>query len=204
MRTLLLVSCLLLACSIVAIAQDQAAEWSFGATAFGYFVPDDQDYGAATFTADRQKLHLEARYNYEDLDTGSVWVGYNFSVGETWVFDAVPMLGGVFGQTTGIAPGWELTLSHGRFEVYSESEVVFDLEDVSDNFYYNWSELTFSPVESIRFGLVVQRTKAYQTDLDVQRGILLGATAGRFDVCGYIFNLGWEDPTVVISAGVSF
>ena len=77
-------------------------------------------------------------------------------------------------------------------------------EDASDNFYYNWSEVTFSPVEAFRFGLVVQRTKAYQTDLDVQRGVLLGATAGPIDFAGYIFNLGWEDPTVVISAGVTF
>ena len=39
-----------------------------------------------TVAADRDWLHVEARFNYEDRDTGSVWLGYNFSVGEevTW------------------------------------------------------------------------------------------------------------------------
>ena len=51
-----------------------------------------------TFTADRDWLHLEARYNYEALDTGSAWVGYNFSGGETLAWEFTPMIGGVFGD----------------------------------------------------------------------------------------------------------
>jgi hypothetical protein len=46
-------------------------------------------------------LHLEARYNYENLRTGSVWVGYNFSAGKKLVLDVAPVLGGVFGRTHG-------------------------------------------------------------------------------------------------------
>ena len=56
--------------------------WSFSASAYTYFVPDDSNYVQPTFTADRGWLHLEARYNYEALDTGSAWIGYNFSGGE--------------------------------------------------------------------------------------------------------------------------
>jgi hypothetical protein len=56
--------------------------WSFSASAYTYFVPDDRDFVQPTFTADRGWLHLEARYNYEALDTGSAWVGYNFSGGD--------------------------------------------------------------------------------------------------------------------------
>ena len=33
---------------------------------------------------DHDWLHLEARYNYETLETGSVWVGCNLSGGENW------------------------------------------------------------------------------------------------------------------------
>ena len=53
--------------------------WSFNVVADGYIVPNDQSYVSPTFTADRNWLHLEARYNYENLRTGSLWVGYNFS-----------------------------------------------------------------------------------------------------------------------------
>src|SRR5438034_7336511 len=51
-------------------------------------------------SADRGWLHLETRYNYENLETGSVWVGYNFSGGEKLQWEFTPILGGVFGNTT--------------------------------------------------------------------------------------------------------
>ena len=85
--------------------------WSFSAAAATYIVPNDQEYVQPTFTADHDWLHLEARYNYENLETGSVWVGYNLSGGEKLEWELTPMLGGVFGNTTGIAPGYEGSLT---------------------------------------------------------------------------------------------
>ncbi len=85
--------------------------WSFSATA--YIVPDFQEYVQPTFSADRGWLHLEARYNYENLETGSAWVGYNFSGGEKLEWEFTPMLGGVFGNTTGITPGYKLAYVFG-------------------------------------------------------------------------------------------
>src|SRR5436190_3578366 len=82
-----------------------AAGWSFSASASTYFVPDDHNYVQPTVRADRGRLHLEARYNYEGLDTGSAWVGCNFSGGKKLTWELTRMLGGVFGDTTGIAPG---------------------------------------------------------------------------------------------------
>src|SRR5262249_5139181 len=83
-----------------------APEWEFSLSGVANFVPDDIDYGYGTFTADRSLLHLEARYNYESLHTGSAWIGANFEFGKTVTFEITPMLGGVFGDTNGIAPGY--------------------------------------------------------------------------------------------------
>src|SRR5689334_25357905 len=55
--------------------------WAFSGTVMGYLVHDERDYVQPTFTADHGWLHLEARYNYENLETGSAWVGCNFSGG---------------------------------------------------------------------------------------------------------------------------
>ena len=90
-----------------------ANQWEFSLATSGYLVPDDQSYGSPIFTADHQWLHLEARYNEEYLHTGSLWAGYNFSVGQKLVFDATPMFGVVFGSTTGVAPGYEIRLRTG-------------------------------------------------------------------------------------------
>jgi hypothetical protein len=76
--------------------------------------------------ADRDWLHLEGRYNYEALDTGSAWVGYNFSGGDMLAWEITPMLGGVFGDTTGVAPGYKGSLGWWKLELYSEGEYVYD------------------------------------------------------------------------------
>ena len=80
-------------------------EWEYSLSTSTYLVQHGRDYANPNFTADRDWLHLEARYNYEAIKTGSLWVGYNFTAGEKLVFEATPMLGGVFGDITGIAPG---------------------------------------------------------------------------------------------------
>jgi hypothetical protein len=108
-------------------AQETTDGWSYSASIAGYFVPDERDYAQPAFTADRGPVHLEARYNYEALKAGSAWLGYAFSTGSRWRLDITPMLGGVFGDLHGIAPGCELTLGWSKLEFYSESEYVVGL-----------------------------------------------------------------------------
>jgi hypothetical protein len=187
-----------------ATEQPSARAWSFSASAYMYFVPDSQDYVQPTIRADRNWLHLEARDNYEALDTGSAWVGYNFSVGEELKLDFTPMLGGVFGKTKGYAPGYELTLSWSRLQLYSEGEYVFDTRNSSDSFFYTWTELTLAPVDWFQFGPVVQRTKAYQTELNIQRGILVRFSYKTLDLSASVFNPDTEKPTYVLAVNVSF
>jgi hypothetical protein len=178
--------------------------WSFSLSTWGYIVPRDRSYVSPTFTADHGWLHLEARYNYENQETGSLWVGYNLSVGDKLVLEATPMIGGVFGNTTGIAPGYGVSLTYKRFELSTQGEYVFDTKDRTGSFFYNWNELTYSPVGWFRAGLVSQRTRAYHTELDVQRGLLAGFSHKRVDFTIYIFNAGWTDPTVVLALGFKF
>jgi hypothetical protein len=178
--------------------------WDFYASVYGYLVPDSRDYVNPNFTADRGWLHLEGRYNYEAFETGSLWAGYNFQFGSNLVFQITPMLGVVFGDLTGIAPGYNYSLTYKKFSLTSQGEYVFDVGNSSGNYFYTWSELTYSPWDWLHAGIVAQRTKIYHTSLDVQRGLLLGVTYRKVDVTAYIFNLGWTDPTLVLSTGVSF
>ena len=155
-------------------------------------------------TADHGALHLEARYNYEGIDTGSVWVGWNVGVGDKLRLDATLMAGGVFGDTTGVAPGYELTIAWGPLELYSEGEWVFDTGDSDDDFFYNWAQLGYSPWEWLTVGFASQRTRAYETGLDVQRGPFVGFTYKSVTLTTFVFNADAQDPTVVVSLAVSF
>ena len=177
--------------------------WEFSLSAYTYIVEDDRDYVQPTLTADLDWLHLEARYNYEDLDTGSIWAGFNFSFGEDVTLELTPMLGGVFGETEGVAPGYRATLSWWKLELYTEGEYLIDTRDASDSFFYTWSELSVSPVDWFRVGLVVQRTKTYETDFDVQRGVLVGVVYRNLSFTTYVLNPD-DDPTVVLGVAFEF
>jgi hypothetical protein len=171
--------------------------WSFSLTADGYVVPHSEFFMSPTVAADREWLHLEARYNYENQQTGSLWIGYNFSMGNKLVFEATPMIGGVFGNTTGVAPGFEVSLSYKRIVLSSSGEYVFDTRNQNGSFFYSWPQLTYSPLDWLHLGLVAQRTKAYHTSFDIQRGLLVGFSHKKAEFTTYIFNPGWSDPTLV-------
>jgi len=178
--------------------------WSLSASAYTYVLPDDPNYVQPTLAADRGWLHLEGRFNYEDLDTGSAWIGYNFSVGDTVTLDITPMVGAVFGNTAGIAPGYKGSLGWRMLALSSETEYVISTGRSADSFLYTWSELEVAPADWCRFGLVVQRTKAYETEFDIQRGFFAGVSFGPADVTAYVFNPDADRPTFVVGAGVRF
>jgi hypothetical protein len=95
-------------------------------------------------------------------------------------------------------------LNWWRLNLYTESEYLFDFSDKENNFYYAWAELTISPADWMWLGITVQRTKLYETDLDVQRGITVGFNEKFLSVSAYVFNLGWDDPFGVVSIEVEF
>jgi hypothetical protein len=191
------------AASAPVLAQTTEPGWSCSALAYAYIVPDDANYVQPTFIADRGRLHLEARYSYEDRKTASAWLGYNISVGDELAFELTPMLGAVFGRTTGVAPGYKASLSYRKIEFSTEAEYVIDTGDSDESFFYNWSELSYAPLDRFRIGLAIQRTKVYQTDFDIQRGFLVGTSFGRVEFTTYVFNPD-DEPTIVLGFAVQF
>jgi hypothetical protein len=178
--------------------------WKVALTASFYLLPDQSDYVDPVLTADHGWLHLEARYNYENLRTGSIWAGYNFQAGSKLTLKVTPIVGVVFGRTAGIAPGCEASLSYKKIALSISNEYVFDLRQKSGNFYYNWPQLTYSPTKWLSVGLVAQRTKPFKTKLDTQRGFFLGFSHKKASFTAYIFNVGRTDPSAVLEAGWNF
>jgi len=184
--------------------QPAASPWSYSLNITGYLVPNDVSYASPTFAADRKRLHLEGRYNYEDLKTGSLWAGYNLNCGDKVALSVTPMVGAVFGNSNGIAPGYELSLDYWKFELSSEGEYVYSPKDSHQSFFYSWDEFVYAPTDWFHSGLVTQHTRAYQTALDEQRGFSVGVAHKETDFTVYTFNAGWTDPTIVLSLTQNF
>ena len=177
--------------------------WTFTLITDGYIIPDQESYANPNFTADHGWLHLEARYNSEDLRTGSAWIGYNFTAGKKLILNVTPIIGGVFGRTNGVAPGCEASLTYKKVEASISNEFVF-AADKSGSYYYNWPQVTYSPVDWLQLGFVAQRTKTYKTSLGTQPGFLVGLSHKKMEVTSYVFDLGLAAPTVVLELGFSF
>jgi hypothetical protein len=178
--------------------------WEWGPSVLLYVLRDEPDYLQPTLTVDRGPLHLEARYNYEARDTGSAWVGWNLSFGDELKLGLTPMVGGVFGEVNGIAPGLTITLEWGPLALWHQSEYVFDLADSSGSFYYVWSELSVTGPDWLRVGVVLQRTRAFQTSTEVQGGPLVGVSFWKLSATAYLFAPGQVDQFVVVAASGRF
>ena len=182
--------------------------WDFSLSTYTYLAQHARDYENPNFTADYDWLHLEARYNYEALKTGSVWLGYNFPdfcIAKVLKVNVTPMLGGVFGDITGVAPGYYIEANYNEtIKASTQGEYFFDAGNKSGNFFYSWSEFSapLPKLDWIRAGLVVERTQA-SGNSDVRRGPLIGFTrkCGDTDVelTTYWLAPGSRDATFVFA-----
>ena len=112
------------------------------------------------------------------------------------------MIGAVFGHTKGIAPGVEVTAAWKKIDFYTEGEYLF--ASGSEDFAYFWSELAYSPFEWLRTGVVAQRTRAFDTGVDVQRGLLVGLKFKRATLTTTVFEPGSDSQTFVVTAATDF
>jgi hypothetical protein len=194
----------LLAQSTPAAVPPAKAPWEISLTVDGYLPQDQDGYVDPIVAADHGWLHLEARYNYENLRTGSLWAGYNFTAGKRWVFKITPMIGGLLGRSTGIAPGFETSLNYKRVTLSLTNEYVFDTNKKAGNFYYGEPELVYGLTDWLRVGLAAQHTKAFEKKLDIQRAFLVGLAHKRAEFTVYVYDLGVTAPTLVLELGWSF
>lgn len=178
--------------------------WNFSAAITLYATPDQNVYVQPTIGADYGALHLEARYNYESLDTASLWAGYTFSGGEDFTIDFTPMVGVVFGDINGFAPGYELSLAWWKLELYTEGEYIISTEDKDENFFYSWTQFTIAPVENFQIGVAFQRTQAYDSGREVDVGPMIGFSFEKVQLSAWALNLDDDHPIYGVSLGIEF
>jgi hypothetical protein len=187
-----------------ATGETEETKWEYSLSIATYLAQHARDYANPNFTADHDWLHLEARYQYEAVKTGSLWLGYNFSFGEKLAVEATPMIGGVFGDITGVAPGYAISASYKSIEFFTQGEYFFDAAIHAGDFLYTWSELSYAPASWCKVGVVVDRTKALGSSIDIRRGPLVGFKYKKVDFTTYWLSPGTRDGTFIFSVTVNF
>jgi hypothetical protein len=183
-------------------AHAEPRKWSFDSSFYYSDPPGSDARTTAILYADRGQLHLEARYGYEDKDTGALFAGWRFDGGDEVKYSLTPMVGAVVGHTDGFAPGLEADVGWRKFNWYVEAEYLFDSHDSDDDFFYSWSTLTYAINDWLTTGIAIERSKQVDTDFDVQRGLVLQVARERFSFAVYAYNIGTDDNYTVLSFGV--
>lgn len=180
-----------------------SSSWVFTAEVNGYYF-NGETLVLPIFQADHNRLHLEARYNYEDFRTFSGWVGYNFIGGNKLGYKITPMIGVATGQTKGITAGIEMEFTMGRFEFYTETEYLNDMAGKENNFLYTWTDFTWSPADWWWIGLSGQHTRLYQTEVEILHGLLVGAGKGDWEFSLYAYNVELTKPLFILTIDFAF
>ncbi len=202
--THLAVLALVLGASAVASpARAQTAEappsWSASLATYAYLL--DDGFVSPVATADKNALHREARDQYEALETFSFWAGRRFTTDGAVALDVVAMAGASVGRIDGFAPGIEASLTWRRFELYAESEAVFDTQSEEGDLVYTWAQLGWEAAPWLTLGLSAQRTRAYDREKSIERGVFAAARRGRVELSAFGFDLG-DDPFAIVALGV--
>ena len=183
------------ACSSTrAVAQDTTTfagtdRPGFTATGSYYLLPNASNTTVFVVSCDYKNWHGELRYNYEDIHTVSFFTGRTLELGKKVKASLTPLIGIVAGRTNAIAPGLETELKYSMLDLYAESEYIFDFRG-DNNYLYIWSELGINPFKTFRAGISAQRTRAYETKFDVQRGLFVSYGFRHLTPSVHFFNPG--------------
>ena len=140
----------------------------------------------------------EARYNYEELQTGSLYAGKNFTGGEKINYSVTPMLGIVFGKYNGGSLALNMDVEYKKIFFSGQIQYTVNKETNEENFFYNWSELGRKIGNKFYGGISIQQTKLYGNKLTSDMGLLLGFETGKITIPLYLFNPLSENRNLVV------
>lgn len=133
--------------------------------------------------------YAEARYNYEDAETFSLYLGRAFTGGTNALnYSVVAMLGGSMGRWQGISTGLNINVDLNNFFFSSQSQYSRSTGGYGDHFEYDWSELGYQSLKWLYAGLSLQHTHDRLTGHDAQPGFMVGFTFNRFTIPVYTFE----------------
>jgi len=134
------------------------------------------------------KWYGEARYNYEEAKTWSLYGGRTFSGEKDLSWSFTPFAGLVMGRLKGGSAGLNLSLGYKKLSFSSASQYTFSAEDRHCNFFFTWSELGFQLSSRIYAGLAIQQTTLYRTAGKWEPGLQLGFSYKEWGFPFYAFN----------------
>jgi hypothetical protein len=134
------------------------------------------------------KWYGEARYNYDELKTFSIYAGRTFSNKGEFYYSATPVIGGLMGAMNGGSLGVNFDLGYKKLFFTSQSQYSFSMEERRNQFFFNWSELAYQALPWFYAGVGMQQTNVYQATGKFEPGLLVGFSVKNWNFPLYVFS----------------
>lgn len=137
---------------------------------------------------DYKGWYTEARLNYEEERTCSLYGGKTFSKRRDLSWSVTPVAGLVWGKLKGGAVGVDLALDYGKLTFCSASQYTFSKDDRRSDFFYSWSELGCQWTGHFYTGLALQQNRLPGAGLNWDPGLQVGFLINKWTFPLYIFD----------------
>ncbi len=132
-------------------------------------------------------IYTELRYNYEDVQTLSLFAGKTFTSGKTLDFTITPMAGFSTGKFTGLSLAANLDTEWKNFYLSSQTQYSIGTKKEVDNFFFTWSELGYNISKNLYSGVAAQYTRQQGVG-SIESGFVAGVIFKNVEVPVYVFN----------------
>lgn len=136
----------------------------------------------------RNNWYGEARYNYDETQTLSLYAGRTFARHGAFNWSATPVIGGLMGRMNGGSVGVNMDLGYEKIFFTTQSQYTFSMEQSSNRYFFSWSELGYQALPWLYGGMALQQLNVYQTPGRLEPGCMLGLSLKNFTVPVYVFN----------------
>lgn len=136
----------------------------------------------------KKGFYTEMRYNYEDIKTGSVYLGKNFNKTGAINYSVTPMLGIVFGKYNGGSLAMNIDVENEKAFLSAQTQYTVSSNEIESNFFFNWTELAYQPLKWFYSGVTMQQTKIYNASFKSEYGVLIGFLIKKITIPVYMFN----------------
>jgi len=151
-----------------------------------------------------KNYYLEARYNYEDHRTVSLYFGKAFSFGKKAEWEIIPMIGGVYGKTIGISPGFNFQFEYKRFSTFAQCQYTIDLKNINNSFLWDWTGFNINISKHFVLGAAVQVFQPNTGEPFYNAGPMISFHHQSFSIEAYAYNLWQQFPIGAIGIEYQF
>lgn len=132
-------------------------------------------------------VYAELRYNYEDVQTISLYGGKTFAGGKGLEFSLTPMLGYSVGKFTGLSLATNTELEWRKVYLSSQTQYSVATKKGISDFFFSWSEIGYNISNTLFGGLAIQYTLQdglHQAD----PGFVAGINFRNISIPLYVFS----------------